>query len=151
MHRAIAMLVMMIVGQGAAAYAQPVTITRTFFVMPADGVPNNDQKIGDFCCTGRTASIVASSGTPVGYMYAFDFRDGVNFGDGTSGYGAVGLLLSGLSNSADPTSYRNQGAVWFSAGEIASGVHYKVTRVGALEFGVRVRHAALRDGRIDAG
>jgi hypothetical protein len=130
------------------ASAQPVVLQRTFFVMPSDGVRNNNSQIGDFCCTGSTATILTTSGIPVGYMYAYDFRGGVNFGDGTSGFGAIGLKISAISDGFNPSSRRYQGDVWFSAGEVSGGITTKSIQVGALFFQVRLSNFRMRDNRI---
>src|SRR5690242_16559938 len=51
-------------------------LAKKSFEFPGDGQKNNNRTIGDFCCTGETAIIQTSSGSPLGYIYFYDFPGG---------------------------------------------------------------------------
>jgi hypothetical protein len=39
------------------------------FEFPGAGIRNNNETIGDFCCTGETATLRTAQGAPVGFIY----------------------------------------------------------------------------------
>jgi hypothetical protein len=43
-------------------------------------VRNNNDTIGDFCCTGETTTIRTAQGTPAGFIYFYGFSDGITDG-----------------------------------------------------------------------
>jgi hypothetical protein len=43
-------------------------------------VRNNNDTIGDFCCTGETATIRTAQGTPAGFIYFYGFSGGITDG-----------------------------------------------------------------------
>lgn len=109
-----------------------LSLARTHFRLPDDAIPNNNQAIGPFCCTGRTATITASDGRPVGYVYFFAWK-GQAFNQGkTSFVPDVEVLVSGLADATNPNSTMTKSSAQFSASESAGTS--RVVQAGALKY-----------------
>jgi len=112
--------------------ASPAVILRnTSFEFPGAGERNNNRSIGDFCCTGETATVRANDGTPIGYIYFYDFDGGVNIGS-RSAAARFGVLVSGVSDPARPAA-RVRSAIEFTAKELKRGLT-RQTKAGALRY-----------------
>jgi hypothetical protein len=109
----------------AAPYVLPT------FEFPGAGERNNNQTIGDFCCTGETATVRISDGTPCGYIYFCDFRGGINK-NARSAAASFAVLVSAASQLAWPVS-RAKSSLEFSAKDLKPGLTLQ-TRAGALQF-----------------
>lgn len=46
--------------------AQGVALQQSFFYFPGDGQRNNNGYIGDYCCTGETATVSTPNGDAIG-------------------------------------------------------------------------------------
>ena len=109
-----------------------LSLARTYFRLPEDAIPNNNQPIGPFCCTGRTATITASDGRPVGYIYFFTWK-GQAFNQGnTSFVPDMEVLVSGLADATNPNSTMEKNSVEFAARESAGTS--RVVQAGALKY-----------------
>jgi hypothetical protein len=64
--------------------------------VPGAGVRNNNDTIGDFCCTGETATIRTAQGTPAGFLYFYGFSGGITDGKRSA------ASASTLSSAASP-------------------------------------------------
>lgn len=116
----------------------PSTLSlETFsFEFPGAGERNNNRTIGDFCCTGHTATVRTRQGAPVGYIYFHDFDGGINVGDRSTAT-KFGILVSGLSDASRSNSPRVKSAVEFEAKELEPGLT-RETKAGALVFTVTI-------------
>lgn len=113
-----------------------LALTKSLFRLPQDGQPNNNASIGDMCCTGRTATVTALNGQPLGYIYFFAWTgQAYNVGD-TSFAPTIKILLSGVTDTADSGSRLEKASVEFDASvdrigasreAQAGGLVYKVT------------------------
>lgn len=126
-----------------AAGAQ--SLRQSSFYFPGDGQRNNNEQIGDFCCTGETATVYTTSGDPVGYIYFYDFRDAYNVGD-TSIAGTFGVLVSGATSLVSPGSPRQQSAVSFLASEMWRDAS-RSTVAGELSYTATILSAELTNDR----
>ncbi|HEV2236809.1 MAG TPA: hypothetical protein VGR57_09140 [Ktedonobacterales bacterium] len=115
-----------------------VTIAKTTFFLPQDGVANKNGYIGPFCCTGRTATVQTLDGTPIGYIYFFSWSgQAYNTGTGSSAAPDLVISVSGISDLKVPTSKQQQSSVQFLAGEMRPGLT-RATRAGGLNFSVTI-------------
>lgn len=126
----------------------PVVLSRSTFRLPEDGIPNQNKRIGPFCCTGKTAIVYTTEKWPVGYIYFYDFKDGKILG-GRSFAMELGVLVSGLANLDDLKSTQQQSAVFFRADEMRDGA-WRSTRAGDLNFRVTIERVVTRtiEGRV---
>jgi TIR domain len=122
-----------------------IQLAKTSFRFPGDGKPNKNKIIGDFCCTGETATIETTQGIPAGFIYFYDFPGGgVIVGDGSrSTAQRFAVHVSGLSDPARLDSPRVKEVIIFDAGEMVIGTVRTVT-AGALRFS-----AMIEDARFD--
>jgi len=105
------------------------------FTFPGPGRRNENQQIGDFCCTGETATVLNPNNVPLGYIYFYDFEGGMNLGNGRSSASKLKILLSGTQNINDAGASRAIDEIDFSGAELRPGaVKYKT--IGALTYKV---------------
>ena len=140
-------------GEGAKDHDPPppgIQLSKQQFSFPGDGTKNNNQSIGPFCCTGETATITKTDGTPIGYIYFYDFADAVNLPSGGSGAGTVKVLVS--SESTDqPGATQLKSEVSFDAANAGVG-SVRTASIGVLKFTAKLRNAPLNGGtRYDMG
>ncbi len=102
------------------------------FEFPGAGERNSNRTIGDFCCTGETATVRASQGTPVGYIYFHDFDGGITNGSRSAAI-QFGVLVSGVSDLARPNPVRVKSSIEFSSKELKPGLSRSAI-AGALQF-----------------
>ncbi len=109
--------------------------TRTF-EFPGAGEFNNNRIIGDFCCTGKTATVRSNQGTPVGYIYFHDFAGGINIGS-RSAATRFAIRVSGVSDAAQPKAGRVKSSIEFASSELKPGSSRSAV-AGALQFTVTI-------------
>jgi hypothetical protein len=78
-------------------------LENSTFEFPGAGKRNNNGTIGDFCCTGETATIRTEQGTPIGFIYFYGFSGGINLKSGAAA-DQLSVLVSGISNPARPNA-----------------------------------------------
>jgi hypothetical protein len=116
------------------------------FKFPGDGKRNNNEAIGDFCCTGETATIRTAQSTPIGYIYFYGFSGGINL-KSKSAADQLSVLVSGVSDPARLTSgsiSRAKSSIEFAALEMKPGLSRQVI-AGALEFKVNIQEVEFVD------
>jgi hypothetical protein len=113
------------------------------FEFPGAGIRNNNETIGDFCCTGETATLRTAQGAPVGYIYFYGFSGGITNGT-RSAAKRFEVLVSGLSDPARPAAGRVKSSIEFAASEMKPGVS-RQTVAGALQFMVTIQEVQLLD------
>jgi hypothetical protein len=121
-------------------------LENTMFEFPGAGKHNNNGTIGDFCCTGETATIRTAQGTPIGFIYFYGFSGGINLKSGAAA-DQLSVLVSGISNPARPNAgsiSRVKSSVEFSANEMKPGFSRQVS-AGALQFTVTIVDAQFID------
>jgi hypothetical protein len=116
------------------------------FYFPGDGRRNNNKKIGDFCCTGETATVSNENGNAIGYIYFHDFKGGKFVSLTKSGASKLIIHVSGASDWSNPGSRRQKRSITFSAGELTKGMSRSV-RVGALNYTATILKAKLAKNR----
>jgi hypothetical protein len=109
-----------------------LNLERVTFEFPGAGERNNNHSIGDFCCSGETATVRASQSQPLGYIYFHDFDGGITNGSRSAAV-QFGVLVSGISNAAQPKSVRVKSSIEFNARELRPGLS-RSTIAGALQF-----------------
>lgn len=117
-------------------------LSKSRFLFPADGVPNDNRLIGPFGYSGRTATVTGKDGAPLGYAYFFGLK-GQAYNverDGECIAYAPGLQLP--ISGADATGKQVIGSVDFDAAELKPGAS-KRQRVGGLEYTVKVLAAKV--------
>jgi hypothetical protein len=121
-------------------------LDTTTFEFPGAGKRNNNLTIGDFCCTGETATIRTAQGTPVGYIYFYGFSGGINTKSGAAA-DQFSLLVSGVSDPARPNAgsiNRARSSLEFDANEMKPGLSRQVV-AGALQFKVTIQDVKFMD------
>jgi hypothetical protein len=121
-------------------------LESTTFEFPGAGKRNNNQTIGDFCCTGETATVRTAQGTPVGYIYFYDFRGGINTKSGAEA-DQFSVLVSGVSDSARLNAGsigRAKSSVEFAANEMKPSLSRQVV-AGALQFKIIIEDVKFID------
>jgi hypothetical protein len=116
------------------------------FEFPGAGKRNNNGTIGDFCCTGETATIRTEQGTPIGYIYFYGFSGGINLRSGAAA-DQLSVLVSGISDPVRPNAgsiSRVRSSIEFNASEMKPGLTRQVT-AGALQFTVTIVDAQFID------
>jgi hypothetical protein len=128
----------------AQAPSNSLHLAKQSFELPGDGERNDNRRIGDFCCTGETATVQNDAGAPVGYIYFYDFPGGgINLPDGIHSIaGKFSLLVSGISDPNRAGSARVKNSILFDAGEMTAGNRKQIT-AGALSFTVIIEDAKL--------
>jgi hypothetical protein len=132
-----------------AARAPQLTAPSVFqlqnktFEFPGAGQRNNNETIGDFCCTGETATIRTAQGTPAGYIYFYGFSGGITNGK-RSAAKRFEVLVSGSSDPALPAASRVKSSIDFAAGEMRPGLS-RQTIAGALQFTVTIQDVQFLD------
>lgn len=102
-------------------------------VFPGMGVRNDNQTIGDFCCTGETATILREDNIPVGYIYFY--------GSGPSTQPEVVkfyILVSAVPTISSPYSERVKDEIDFDAASELFNNAKKSKIVGGLKFTVTI-------------
>ena len=124
----------------ASPDATKVVLARTTFVLPGDGAKNNNQSIGPFCCTGETVTVQSSSGSPLGYVYFYDFDGGYNVSGNRSAAKTIKILVSGPTDLSAPEGSQVKDQVAFAA----AGTH--VGSSGTVVVGhLRYRFTVTQD------
>ncbi len=131
----------------------PIRLANTSFRFPGDGERNNNRTIGPFCCTGETATIRTNEGTPIGYIYFYDFEDAVNVSNTKSAAGKLKILVSGSSDFSQADASQIQHQLIFAAGNSSKGTT-RAVEAGNLKFVATLENAVV-DGnagtRFDMG
>jgi len=125
-------------GKAVDADAAPLAT----FAFPAAGVSNDNDYVGPFCCTGRTATVRDADGAEIGYSHFFGFDGGLNVEEGRSVASRLEIWVAGRSQLADPSSELVMAEVAFTVGELAVG-ETKSVAAGALEFDVVIDHVDI--------
>jgi hypothetical protein len=102
------------------------------FEFPGAGERNGNRTIGDFCCTGETATVRANQRAPLGYIYFHDFDGGITNGSRSAAI-QFGILVSGISNLAQHNAVRVKSSIEFNSRELKPGLS-RSTIAGALQF-----------------
>ena len=124
------------------------TLEQTSFYLPGDGVLNNNGYIGPFCCTGETATVRRSDGSPIGYIYFFGWEgQAYQVGDRAIAP-SIEILVSGAASLSDIHSEQQESKVAFLAEEMTPGAS-RSSEAGSLFFTVTIEKAELttHDGR----
>ena len=114
-----------------------VSLERTKYYLPGEGKKNNNSSIGDFCCTGETVTVRSKNGYPLGYIYYYDFRGGMNISTTQSVASQFSILVSGLSNPSDSKSNHIKQSLDFTSDELYKGA-IKSIQAGSLNFKVTI-------------
>jgi hypothetical protein len=111
-------------------------------MLPGDGLPNNNQAIGPFCCTGETAIVTRNDNNPVGYIYFYSWRgQSYNFGSGSISIAPdMEIPVSGLADMSDLKSEQIKSSVYFAAQEMNTG-NWHSTQAGQLYYKVTILRA----------
>jgi hypothetical protein len=118
-----------------------LAIADPSFSLPADGAPNNNGYIGPFCCTGVTATVRGTDGTPLGYAYFFGFTNAFN--ENTTSYAeGLSILISGVPSLDDPSAPQTTGEIDFASEEMKVGLS-RSSQVGALLYKVTISHVDI--------
>lgn len=146
---AIFLLVLPFAPNALAAPKPAISLQSTSFAFPGAGERNNNQTIGDFCCTGETATVWAANGTPAGYIYFYGFTGGVNVKvkereKPRSSATRLRILVSGVADASHPNDARLKSAIEFSAAEMKPGLSRQIT-AGALRFTATIVDVSFTD------
>jgi hypothetical protein len=116
---------------------QAVMLPTRSIYFPGGGWKNNNQYIGDFCCTGETAPILDNSNACVGYVYFFNSKSPLyNSANGTL-MSDLELLLSGSREFGNPNAPREKGSVYFRPNQVYLGAQMTAT-VGRILYTVKI-------------
>ena len=128
-------------GAAGAAGAAPKCIHEPTVTFPTGGVPNDNQFIGPFCCTGRTATVTRWDGIPVGYVYYFNFGDAYQL---TKDFGITELdvLVSAVPHLWETGAQMERSSLPFLVENVAVGAT-STTTVGALVYTATVEHVDI--------
>jgi hypothetical protein len=121
----------------------PLQLQNKIFEFPGAGVRNNNDTIGDFCCTGETATIRTAQGIPAGYIYFYGFSGGITNGR-RSAAKRFNVLVSGICDPAQPASARAKSSIDFAADELKPGLS-RQTIAGVLEFTATIQDVQFLD------
>lgn len=125
----------------------PLYLSLKTFEFPGAGWRNNNGWIGDFCCTGETATVLIAEQKPIGYIYFYGFSGGLNHkvnGVIRSSATRIDVLVSGISVAGQPDSKRETSSISFNAREMLPGASHK-TIAGALEYTATILAAEFTD------
>jgi hypothetical protein len=123
-------------GQNGTAETTPLKLRELIFDFPGDGERNENRTIGDFCCTGETATIRTDEKAPVGYIYFYSFKGGMNCevdGGIHSSAREFEVLVSGISDATRLDSKRVKSSIRFCGCEMEPGTAHR-TIAGVLQF-----------------
>jgi hypothetical protein len=123
--------------------AHGAALQKSSFYLPGDGKRNNNRTIGDYCCTGETATVRTPDGNAIGYIYFYDFRESYNIGNNQSVAGILRILVSGISDMWNLNSTRSKHMIEFRAHELKKGASRSVT-AGALRYTATILSAKHR-------
>jgi hypothetical protein len=123
--------------------APALQLQNKILEFPGAGIRNNNDTIGDFCCTGETATIRTAQGAPAGYIYFYGFSGGITNGK-RSAAKRFNVLVSGICDPAQPASARVKSSIDFVAGELKPGLTRQAI-AGALEFTVTTQDVQFLD------
>jgi hypothetical protein len=113
------------------------------FEFPGAGERNNNETIGDFCCTGETATIRTVRGMPTGFIYFYGFSGGITNGK-RSAAKRFRVLVSGSSDPVQPAAVRAKSSIDFAATEMKPGLTHQ-TIAGALQFTATIQDVQFLD------
>ncbi len=102
-------------------------------IFPGMGVRNNNQTIGDFCCTGETATILREGNVPIGYIYFYSSERATDVAAAK-----FTVSVSAVPSINNPNTDRIQDEITFDA---ASELYQNATKsriVGGLKFKVTI-------------
>lgn len=122
---------------------KPEGLRKISFKLPGDGIPNNNQQIGPFCCTGETVIVTRNDGNPVGYVYFYIWKgQAYNIGNNRSIASGIEILVSGLRDLSDLHSEQIKSSVYFAAEEMQIG-NSRSTKAGELYYKVTITDVKL--------
>lgn len=125
----------------------PLYLSLKTFEFPGAGWRNNNGWIGDFCCTGETATVFIAEQKPIGYIYFYGFSGGLNHklnGVTRSSATRINVLVSGISVAGKPDSKRETSSISFDAPEMLPGASHK-TIAGALQYTATILASEFTD------
>lgn len=108
------------------------------------GQDNNNQTIGDFCCTGQTHTVLTSNNTPIGYAYFFTWQGQAYNINNTSIAPNFEILISGATDLEGVTTRATTG-IFFADFDCVIG-RTKTVRVGNLEYRAEILEIAYPFG-----
>lgn len=121
---------------------------KSSFDLPNDAIPNNNQWIGPFCCTGETVVVQrAIDHVVLGYAYFYTWSGNAFMCE--EGSFAPDMIIK-VSSTATPFPETNNAAeqvvdeMHFAEGEVVVGAEKSVT-VGGLVYIAKINNANMKD------
>ncbi|MDO3624725.1 hypothetical protein [Mucilaginibacter sp. BT774] len=102
-------------------------------ILPGMGVRNENQTIGDFCCTGETATILREGDIPVGYIYFYGSVPATE-----TAAAKLQIFVSAVPSINNPNSDRVKDEIDFDAASELFSNATKSKIVGGLKFTVTI-------------
>ena len=122
----------------------PYLPTKTF-VFPGGGIRNNNNYLGDFCCTGETGVVQDNFGNYVGYIYFFGWGNKpAEVTDEGVVIDQLEILLSGAKTFDNVLSpVRDKTVLLFPNNEVFTGSQLSTT-IGRILYTVRILNVEFR-------
>ena len=109
------------------------TISNNRVILPGMGVGNNNQTIGDFCCTGETATILRNDNYPVGYIYFYGTEPATE-----TAAAKFYILVSASPSISNLAAERIKSRISFDASRELYNNATKTSIAGCLKFTVTI-------------
>jgi len=114
-----------------------VGLPTRYVDFPGGGIRNNNQYVGDFCCTGETASILDNTNAVVGYVYFFGGKNPAYTTPNGAVMSDLEISLSGAKEFGNLQAPREKGSVYFPTSQVYVGSQI-MTTIGRILYTVKI-------------
>jgi hypothetical protein len=97
---------------------QGISLAKSSFLLPDDGIAMNNAQVGPFCCTGNVVIVRNADGNPAGYIYFYSWKGQAYNVAGGSIVPDFAVLVSGPALSGDTGSDQQKGQIEFQADQL---------------------------------
>ena len=123
---------------------QGISLAKSSFLLPDDGVAMNNAQVGPFCCTGNVVIVRSADGNPIGYIYFYSWKGQAYNVAGGSIVPDISVLVSGPASSADSASDQQKSQIEFQADQLNPQSHW--IQAGLLQYRATVIDFKLERG-----
>lgn len=126
---------------------QEISLAKSSFLLPDDGIEMNNARVGPFCCTGNVVIVRSPDGSPVGYIYFYSWKGQAYNVEGGSIVPDISLLVSGpatLATLGNGGADQPQSQIEFQAAQLNPQSHW--IQAGLLQYRATVLDFKLERG-----
>jgi hypothetical protein len=123
---------------------QEISLAKSSFLLPDDGIRMNNAKVGPFCCTGNVVIVRSPDGDPIGYIYFYSWKGQAYNVEGGSIVPDISVLVSGPATLGNSGTDQLTSHIEFKAAHLEPQSNW--TQAGLLQYRATVLDFKLERG-----